>query len=93
MKPGKKLLTTTRKKERFIYTGKEEKQKTDNLEGKEQGTRVFKLHKDEKEQQSQQYVQGLEELREENRKKIVEDKAIEAMNTKTAFIRERRLKK
>ena len=38
-------------------------------------------------------MEGLEELREENRKKIVEDKAIEAMNAQTAFIKERRLKK
>ena len=48
--------------------GKKRKRETDNQKGPEECKRIFDLHEKEKEQQSQQYVNQLEELREEHRK-------------------------
>ena len=49
--------------------GRKRKRETYNQEGSEECKRIFDLHEKEKEQQSQQYVNQLEELREEHRKK------------------------
>lgn len=69
--------------------GKKRKRETDNQEGSEEYKIIFDLHEKEKEQQSQQYVNQLEELREEHRKKIVVDKEIKELNAEKAIYREK----
>ena len=72
--------------------GRKRKQRTYNQEGSEESKRIFDLHEKEKEQQSQHFVNQLDELRKQHKRKKVEDKEIIKLNTEQAIYQEKKRK-
>ncbi len=72
--------------------GRKRKQGTYNQEGSEESKRIFDLHEKEKEQQSQHFVNQLDELRKQHKRKKVEDKEIIRLNAEQAIYQEKKRK-